>query len=221
MALAGVVVVVIMRPAGAIIAPLFASTSPTTARTTSNLTALDEFGLPSCPSKVPIEARQSAYWVRRRRDRAATSSSGSLYGARTSLDIAFFATGIAVVIGVVARADRRASTGARSTPSSRGSPTSCCRCRSCSSPSGSAPPAARAEEGCLGGLIQPGPDAGQPHHRSVQLAVHRAHRPRPDAVAAREGVRRGVPIARATRTRASCSARSCRTWWPRSSCTPR
>ncbi len=89
-ALAGIVIVFIMLVL-AITAPLFARIvhhGPNDV----NLHALDSFGLPSGPSK--------AYWF-------GVDGTGRdlfirvLYGARTSLVIAFFATGIALVIGVV------------------------------------------------------------------------------------------------------------------------
>jgi peptide/nickel transport system permease protein len=89
-ALAGIVIVFIMIVL-AITAPLFARIvhhGPNDV----NLRALDSFGLPSGPSK--------AYWF-------GVDGTGRdlfirvLYGARTSLVIAFFATGLALVIGVV------------------------------------------------------------------------------------------------------------------------
>ena len=46
------------------------------------------------------------------------------------------------------------------------------------------------------------------HRRARQLAVHRPHRSRPRAVAARARVHRGVALARCLERRASCSARS-------------
>ena len=89
-ALAGIVVVGIMLTL-AITAPLFAKIvhhGPNDV----NLRALDDFGLPSGPSK--------AYWF-------GADATGRdlfvrvLYGARTSLVIAIFATGMALVIGVI------------------------------------------------------------------------------------------------------------------------
>jgi peptide/nickel transport system permease protein len=89
-AIAGLVIVFLMLLL-AITAPLFAKIvhhGPNDV----NLRALDEFGLPSGPSK--------AYWF-------GVDQTGRdlfvrvLYGARTSLIIAFFATGMALVIGVI------------------------------------------------------------------------------------------------------------------------
>ena len=57
--------------------------------------------------------------------------------------------------------------------------------------------------------------------RALLLAVHRPARARLHAVAPREGVRRGEPLARRRRTRGSSSARSCRTSPGRSSSTRR
>jgi peptide/nickel transport system permease protein len=89
-AFAGIVVVGLMLLL-AITAPLFAKIvhhGPNDV----NLHALDSFGLPSGPSK--------AYWF-------GVDNTGRdlfirvVYGARTSLVIAFFATGMALVIGVI------------------------------------------------------------------------------------------------------------------------
>jgi peptide/nickel transport system permease protein len=89
-ALAGMVIVGIMLTL-AIVAPVFTKIvhhGPNDV----NLRALDSFGLPSGPSK--------AYWF-------GVDATGRdlfirvLYGARTSLVIAFFATGLALVIGVI------------------------------------------------------------------------------------------------------------------------
>jgi len=89
-ALAGIVIVVIMTLL-AVFAPVFAGMSGHGPNEV-NLRVLDEFGLPSGPS--------SKYWL------GADQSGRDLfvrivYGARTSLIIAFFATGVALVIGVV------------------------------------------------------------------------------------------------------------------------
>ena len=48
------------------------------------------------------------------------------------------------------------------------------------------------KEGCLGGALQPGLTIVIFDHRARELALRRAHHPRPGPVAAREGVRRGV-----------------------------
>jgi peptide/nickel transport system permease protein len=89
-ALAGIVVVIVMILL-AIFAPLFTKITHHGPNDV-NLQALNSFGLPSGPSK--------AYWF-------GVDQTGRdlfvrvLYGARTSLIIAFFATGMALVIGVV------------------------------------------------------------------------------------------------------------------------
>ena len=79
--------------------------------------------------------------------------------------------------------------------------------------------------GALGGttLLQhlAGPARRDLRDRRRELALHRAHHPRADALAAREGVRRGLARARRLRPRASCSGTSCRTSWRRSSSTRR
>ena len=56
-------------------------------------------------------------------------------------------------------------------------------------------------------------------HHARRLALHGPHHPRPGPLAAREGVRRGRPLAGRLRQRASSSATSCRTSWRRSSST--
>jgi peptide/nickel transport system permease protein len=89
-ALAGIVVVILMVLL-AIFAPLFSKITHHGPNDV-NLKALNSFGLPSGPSK--------AYWF-------GADATGRdlfirvLYGARTSLIIAFFATGMALVIGVI------------------------------------------------------------------------------------------------------------------------
>ena len=65
------------------------------------------------------------------------------------------------------------------------------------------------------------PDRRGDGHRALPVAVHGAHRAWPGAVAAREGVRRGGPLAGRLATRASSSERSSRTWSRRSSFTAR
>lgn len=89
-AFAGVFIVIIMVLL-AIFAPVFAKITHHGPNDV-NLLALDEFGLPSGPS--------SEYWF-------GVDQTGRdlfvrvVYGARTSLVIAFFATGMALVIGVI------------------------------------------------------------------------------------------------------------------------
>ena len=58
---------------------------------------------------------------------------------------------------------------------------------------------------------QAGAHARHLRDRALHLAVHRAHRARQHAVAAREGVRRGGAARSAPGTSGSCSRRSCRT----------
>ena len=86
----GFIVVLILV---AIFAPLIVKLVGVSGPNTQNLNALD--------------AVRSADWVRARRTRSASTSSGAdilartIYGARISLEVAFIATGIAVFIGVV------------------------------------------------------------------------------------------------------------------------
>lgn len=89
-ALAGLAIVVVMVLL-AIFAPVFTKITHHGPNAV-NLKALDEFGLPSGPS--------TAYWFgvdQTGRDLFVRVA----YGARTSLIIAFFATGLALVIGVI------------------------------------------------------------------------------------------------------------------------
>ena len=51
------------------------------------------------------------------------------------------------------------------------------------------------KEGCLGGTLQPGLTVVVTIIVLVEVALRRPHHPRPGAVAAREGVRRGVQVA--------------------------
>jgi peptide/nickel transport system permease protein len=143
-AIAGIVVVVIMLIL-AITAPLFARLvghGPNDV----NLLALDEFGLPAGPSKE--------YWF-------GVDQTGRdlfvrvLYGARTSLVIAFFATGLALVIGVVLGMIAGFYRGKVDTVISRTTDVVL------SLPIlllalGLASACGASKEGCLGGLIKPG-----------------------------------------------------------------
>ncbi len=129
---------------------------------------LDEFGLPMGPN--------ADFWF-------GADQSGRdvfvriLYGARTSLLVAIVATGIAVVIGVVLGLISGYFRGFTDTIISRaidiilalplllfaiGIVAAC----------------GTSKEGCFGGLIQPGLSPRHLHHRPLQLALHRAHRPR-------------------------------------------
>ena len=122
------------------------------------------------------------------------------YGARTSLFIAFFATGIAIVIGVILGILAGFYRGKVDTVISRmidivlslpvlllalGLVSAC-------GLSAERLPRRADPAGAL---------ARQLRDRPVQLALHRAHRPRAGAVPAREGVHRGGPVARGSTNR--------------------
>ncbi len=171
-AIAGIVIVVIMLLL-AIMAPIFAKIvhhGPNDV----NLLALDDFGLPAGPSKeywFGVDATGRDLFVR------------VMYGARTSLVIAFFATGLALVIGVVLGMIAGFYRGKIDTLISRTTDVVL------SLPIlllalGLASACGASAGGMSWGADQAGSDAGQPHHRAVQLAVHRAHHPRSGAVAA-------------------------------------
>ena len=151
---------------------------------------------------------------------AATSSPASLYGARVSLEVALIATALIVSIGVVDRHGRRLLPRLGRHACSRASWTSCSRSRCCCSRSASAP-RARSATAASAALIQPGLPVVIFVIVARQLALLRPHHPRPGALAAREGVRRGGPLAGRLEHAASSSARSSPTWSRRSSSTRR
>jgi peptide/nickel transport system permease protein len=143
-AIAGIVIVVIMLLL-AIMAPIFARITHHGPNDV-NLLALDEFGLPAGPSK--------AYWF-------GVDATGRdlfvrvMYGARTSLVIAFFATGLALVIGVILGMIAGFYRGKIDTVISRTTDVVL------SLPIlllalGLASACGASKEGCLGGLIKPG-----------------------------------------------------------------
>ena len=99
-ALAGVVIIILMLLM-AIFAPLIATWAGHTPNQV-NLQALDEFGLPSAPTWWPgPEAKAPPKYFLGVDDTGRDLFVRIAYGARTSLTVAFFATGIAVVIGVL------------------------------------------------------------------------------------------------------------------------
>ena len=115
------------------------------------------------------------------------------YGARTSLTVAFFATGIAVVIGVLLGLSSGFYRGKIDTVISRATDVVLAlpilllalghRLR-----------VRREPGGVLLGLHQTRAAAGDLDHRAVRMALHRPHRPRAGPVDPREGVRRGLAL---------------------------
>ena len=99
-AIAGLVIIVFMILL-AVFAPVFANITGHQPNQV-NLNALDEFGLPSAPQWWPGPETKAppGYWL-------GVDDTGRdlfvriAYGARTSLTVAFFATGIALLIGVL------------------------------------------------------------------------------------------------------------------------
>ena len=99
-ALAGVVIIVFMIVL-ALSAPLIASWTGH-APNQVNLDSLDEFGLPSAPPWWPgPESKAPPGYYMGVDDTGRDLFVRIAYGARTSLTVAFFATGIALVIGVL------------------------------------------------------------------------------------------------------------------------
>ena len=99
-ALAGVVIIVFMILL-ALAAPLIASWTGH-APNQVNLNSLDEFGLPSAPPWWPgPESKAPPGYYMGVDDTGRDLFVRIAYGARTSLTVAFFATGIALVIGVL------------------------------------------------------------------------------------------------------------------------
>jgi peptide/nickel transport system permease protein len=99
-ALAGLVIIAVMILM-AVFAPLVASWSGHEPNQV-NLESLDEFGLPSAPPWWPgPEAKAPSKYLLGVDDTGRDVFVRIAYGARTSLTVAFVATGIAVVIGVL------------------------------------------------------------------------------------------------------------------------
>jgi peptide/nickel transport system permease protein len=99
-ALAGVVIIILMFLL-AVFAPVIANLV-NHAPNQVNLNSLDEFGLPSAPPWWPgPESKAPAGYYLGVDDTGRDLFVRIAYGARTSLTVAFFATGIALVIGVL------------------------------------------------------------------------------------------------------------------------
>jgi peptide/nickel transport system permease protein len=99
-ALAGVVIIILMFLL-AVFAPVIANWV-NHAPNQVNLNSLDEFGLPSAPPWWPgPESKAPAGYYLGVDDTGRDLFVRIAYGARTSLTVAFFATGIALVIGVL------------------------------------------------------------------------------------------------------------------------
>ena len=230
-ALAGAVMVVIMILL-AITAPLFAKITGHGPNEV-NLKALDQFGLQGAPFWWPCPPAQEVTFTGGTAESLGQSGCTAvpgyflgvegpgrdqfiriLYGARTSLFIAFFATGLAVILGVILGLMAGFFRGKVDTVISRATDLVL------SLPIlllalGIAAACGTTAEGCLGGLIKPGLDPGRPHHRTLRLAVHRPHHAGPGALDAREGVRRGISVAGRLQPAGSWPARSSRTSRPR------
>ena len=147
----------------------------------------DSFGLPYGPNKDFIFGADKAgrdVFVR------------AVYGARTSLIVAHRRHRASPSSSGRSSASSPASSAASSTRGSRGSSTSSCRFRSCCSRSGSSRRAVLPPKGAWADWCKPGPAARHLRDRALHVAVHRAHRAREHALAPREGVHRGVALAR-------------------------
>ena len=146
----------------------------------------DDFGIPKGPS--------SSFWF------GADGSGRDLfvrvcYGARTSLLVAFIATTISMTIGVTVGIIAGYYRGFTDTILSRTSDVVLALPQLLLA-IGIAASCGTTAEGCLGGLIQPGLSLVIFVISRVHVALHRAHRALDDALAAREGVRRGRALAR-------------------------
>ena len=147
--------------------------------------SLDDFGLPTGPS--------SDHWFGVDpigRD----VFSRVLHGAQVSLLVAFVGTGLSVFFGVILGIMSGFYRGwtdtliARSLDVMLAFPVLLLGLGVATACSG--------ENGCLGGLIQPGLSVVVVDHRAREHAIRGAHHPRPGAVPSREGVRRGLALPR-------------------------
>ena len=169
-----------------------------------NLDSLDSYGLPSAPRWWPdsydpttgekIEEAPPGYLLGVD-DTGRDQFVRIAYGARTSLIVAFLATGIALVIGVLLGLSAGFFRGKTDTVISRATDV-VLALPILLLALGIASACGASAEGCFWGFIQPGLRPVDPHHRSVQLAVHRPHRSRSGPVHPREGVHRGVAVPR-------------------------
>ena len=141
---------------------------------------------------------------------AATSSRRTIYGARVSLVVAFASTILATTLGVVAGLLAGYFRGWTDTFISR-SIEVLLAIPYLLLATGLAAACTLGGAGCLGGLIKPGLGVVIFVIAITELDLHGAHRPRPDAVTAREGVRRGLAGGRRPATSGSSSASCCRT----------
>ncbi len=211
-ALAGAVMVVIMILL-AITAPLFAKVTGHGPNEV-NLKALDQFGLQGAPFWWPCPPAQEVTFTGGTAESLGQSGCTAvpgywlgvegpgrdqfiriLYGARTSLFIAFFATGLAVILGVIFGLMAGFYRGKVDTVISRATDVVL------SLPILLLALGLAAACGVHGrrvhGRTDPaGADPGGPDHRPVQLAVHLPDHPWPGALDEGEGVHRGFPIAR-------------------------
>ena len=158
-----------------------ASWSARRRRTRQSTDALDDFGLPSGPE-------QRAHL--RRRPIGRDIFARVLSGAQVSLMVAFIGTGLSVMIGVTMGMIAGFFRGwvdtliARTIDILLAFPVLLLGLGLAS--------ACSTKDGCLGGLLQPGLTVVIAIIVRRELALRRPHHPRPGAVAAREGVRRGV-----------------------------
>ena len=175
-----------------------------------NLEALDEFGLPSAPTWWPgPEAKAPPKYFLGVDDTGRDLFVRIAYGARTSLTVAFFATGIAVVIGVLLGLSSGFYRGKIDTVISRATDV-VLALPILLLALGIASACGANQEGCFWGFIKPGSDR-DPDHRAVRVAVHRLAS---SAARCCRSVRRSSwrPLARwEPPTGASSSARSSRT----------
>ena len=163
----------------AILAPVIVKVSGAPDPNVQNSDLLDSFGSPSGPDR-----RQLA----RRRPARTDVFARVVYGARVSLEVAFISTAIIVLVGVLMGLTAGYYRGLTDSLLTRamdvmlGLPGAAARHR----------PRRRLRRWMPERCDQAGPDRRRDGHLALSVAVHGADRPRPGAVLAREGIRRGA-----------------------------
>ena len=184
----------------AIFAPLVVKLVGVSGPNQQNLNSLDAFGQPLGPTSAhPFGVDELGRDILAR----------TIYGARISLEVAFIATGIAVLVGTIVgtaarllpRLDRLSARAPDGHRPGLPDPVACDRPRVC----------VLAGQGLPRRPDHAGRTDADRRDRAVVLAVHRAHRSRSGAVAPREGVHRRGPVAWCVGRPGTCERRFCPT----------